>query len=133
MEATIYQKLMLVMIRAKRSMFGLCDQREISLAQGMLLISVDEHKPLPMSGLSKYIGCDPSNITGLVDKLEGHELIERVVDEKDRRIKMIRLTGKGRKYRQDLMNGLAGAVELDTASLSSQESATLIRLIDKIT
>ncbi len=48
-----------------------------------------------MSGLAKRLQCDASNITGIVDRLEARQLIERVVVPDDRRAKLLQITEVG--------------------------------------
>ena len=43
--------------------------------QAMLLHQLDD--PLPMNEVAGKLHCDPSNVTGIVDRLEGRGLIER--------------------------------------------------------
>lgn len=52
--------------------------------------------PTPMRSLAGRMGCDPSNITGIVDRLEDKGLVERLVDPSDRRVKQIAPTQAGR-------------------------------------
>src|SRR4030081_1042478 len=51
--------------------------------QAMLLHQLDD--PLPMNEVAGKLHCDPSNVTGIVDRLEGRGLIERQHLTKDRR------------------------------------------------
>ena len=45
--------------------------------QAHLLQMIEPGEPLPMSRLACALRCDPSNVTGIVDRLEEHGLIER--------------------------------------------------------
>ena len=66
----------------------------LSGAQARLLgLVVTE--PRPMSRLAYVLRCEPSNVTGLVDRLERHGLVERRPDPQDRRVKLIAPTGAG--------------------------------------
>lgn len=72
---------------------------DLTLAQSYLLQLLQPGVPRPMSSLAASIGCDASNITGLVDKLEDRDLVARTAVPADRRIKMIMLTAKGERLR----------------------------------
>src|SRR6202158_848795 len=61
--------------------------------QAMLLHHLDD--PLPMNEVAGKLHCDPSNVTGIVDRLEGRGLIERQHLTKDRRVKHLALTAEG--------------------------------------
>jgi DNA-binding MarR family transcriptional regulator len=45
--------------------------------------------------------CDPSNVTGIVDRLEARGLIERRSAERDRRVKILALTPEGERLRAE--------------------------------
>jgi MarR family transcriptional regulator, organic hydroperoxide resistance regulator len=53
----------------------------------------------PMRALARQLFCDPSNVTGIVDRLEARGMIERRSSETDRRVKIIRLTPEGQRVR----------------------------------
>ena len=48
--------------------------------------------PVAMSELAGILGCDNSNVTGIVDRLEYRGLVERRPAEHDRRVKLLALT-----------------------------------------
>jgi MarR family transcriptional regulator, organic hydroperoxide resistance regulator len=53
-----------------------------------------------MREMGDKLSCDASFMTGMVDRLEGEELIERRPDPEDRRVTLIALTGKGAELRE---------------------------------
>ena len=61
---------------------------------------------LPMSALAESVGCDASNVTGIVDRLEARGLIERRDSPGDRRVKLITLTDEGAQLREQVMDRL---------------------------
>lgn len=75
---------------------------QLTPAQSMLLFRVEPDHPIAMSDLASQLFCDASNITGLVDKLESRDLIERQASTEDRRVKMIALTKAGAMLRAKL-------------------------------
>ena len=66
----------------------------LSGAQARLLTLVVT-EPRPMSRLAVGLHCEPSNVTGLVDRLEKRGLVERRPDPQDRRVKLIAPTEAG--------------------------------------
>jgi DNA-binding MarR family transcriptional regulator len=58
---------------------------------------------LPMSALAELLFCDPSNVTGIVDRLESRGLIERRPDPADRRVKRIAITEHGASVRAEAL------------------------------
>ena len=68
--------------------------------------------------------CDNSNVTGIVDRLEAHGLVERRPAEHDRRVKTLVLTDKGIATRAEVERSmsvppppLAGLSDADAAAL----------------
>jgi len=68
---------------------------DLTPAQAQLLININPDRPAQMSDLANALGCDASNVTGLVDRLEARSLIERRPAAGDRRVKMIAVTPAG--------------------------------------
>lgn len=60
-------------------------------------------EPRAMSEIAAFLRCDNSNVTGIVDGLEGRGLAERTPSPGDRRVKLITLTPAGRRLRARLM------------------------------
>lgn len=70
----------------------------LSLAKmGALRALVGANEPLPLGALAERIGCVRSNVTQLVDRLEGDGLVRRVPDPGDRRVRRAELTEAGRR------------------------------------
>ncbi|AFU05422.1 MarR family winged helix-turn-helix transcriptional regulator [Nocardia brasiliensis] len=79
--------------------------------------------------LAADLGCDPSTVTFLADRLQEKGLITREIDPANRRAKIVRLTGRGREVRH-----LIGTVMLTrspVAHLSATEQRRLSRLLTK--
>ena len=76
--------------------------QEFDLApqQGMALRAL--HEPRPMGELAKFLACDNSNVTGIVDRLEERGLVTRQPAEHDRRVKLIVLTEEGHRVRREI-------------------------------
>lgn len=104
-------------------LFGLTHMQLFTLC----LIRKDE--ATPMHTITAMLGCDASNVTGLVEKLVANGFIERTECPDDRRIKLIRLTTKGKETRQLIMHQLAEAKV--STSMTNQEINTLSRLLTK--
>jgi MarR family transcriptional regulator, organic hydroperoxide resistance regulator len=73
---------------------------ELSPPQALALLRLGA--PLPMHDLAERLRCDASNITGIVDRLEGRGLVERQVDGADRRVKNLVLTPAGKTLLEQL-------------------------------
>ncbi|MFI6486117.1 MarR family winged helix-turn-helix transcriptional regulator [Streptomyces sp. NPDC050564] len=86
---------------------------------------------LPMRRLAQQLKCEPSNVTGIVDRLEARGLVERRPDPADRRVKLAAATAEGRKVARGLRDSLNFARE-PLAGLSEEERLTLRDLLRRM-
>jgi len=98
--------------------------REFDLVppQVIALQALDE--PKPMGELAKHLACDNSNVTWITDRLEERGLVERRAAERDRRVKLLVLTPRGRQVRDKIEARLSEPPSLIT-SLSLEDQRTL--------
>jgi len=89
---------------------------------------LEPDQPLPMGRLACALGCDASNVTGIVDRLEQRGLIERRPSDRDRRVKVLVVTAQGAKVRKALMIRL-GEPPRSIASLSPADRRRLAGLL----
>lgn len=77
----------------------------LTAPQATILTLLSE--PTSMSHFAERMGCDASNITGIVDRLEAKDLVVRSVDKSDRRVKRIARTAAGNeavsRFHQELV------------------------------
>jgi DNA-binding MarR family transcriptional regulator len=95
------------------------------------LLSLLSLEPLPMRKLAQKLKCEPSNVTGIVDRLETRGLVERRPDPADRRVKVAAATGEGCRVARDLREGLHFARE-PLAGLSEDERRSLRDLLSRM-
>ncbi|CAL9535955.1 HTH-type transcriptional repressor NicR [Streptomyces sp. enrichment culture] len=98
-------------------------QHSLTGAQARLL-SLLSLEPLPMRRLARRLRCEPSNVTGIVDRLEARGLVERRPDPGDRRVKVAAATAEGRRVARGLRDSLRFARE-PLAGLSEPERLAL--------
>ncbi|WUN35912.1 MarR family transcriptional regulator [Kitasatospora sp. NBC_00315] len=100
----------------------------LTLMQGKMLSLLP--RPRPMRALADLLGCDASNVTGIVDRLETRGLVRREADPADRRVKNVLLTAEGeaavRRIRAEMATGLPGLERLDP-----YERRALLDLLDR--
>ncbi|MCQ4207268.1 MULTISPECIES: MarR family winged helix-turn-helix transcriptional regulator [Streptomyces] len=77
-------------------------------------------EPLPMRQVAQRLKCEPSNVTGIVDRLEARGLVERQPSPGDRRVKVAVPTAEGRRLARVLRESLDFARE-PLAGLSREE------------
>ncbi|MFF3738771.1 MarR family winged helix-turn-helix transcriptional regulator [Streptomyces sp. NPDC002566] len=88
-------------------------------------------EPLPMRKLANRLKCEPSNVTGIVDRLETRGLVERRPDPSDRRVKLAAVTKEGHQVARDLRESLRFASE-PLAGLADDERELLRRLLRRM-
>ncbi|MCL6671809.1 MULTISPECIES: MarR family winged helix-turn-helix transcriptional regulator [Streptomyces] len=95
------------------------------------LLSLLSLEPLPMRKLAQKLKCEPSNVTGIVDRLESRGLVERRPDPADRRVKLAAATEEGLRVARELRDGLRFARE-PLAGLSEAERLSLRDLLQRM-
>ena len=95
------------------------------------LLSLLSLEPLPMRKLALKLKCEPSNVTGIVDRLETRGLVERRPDPADRRVKLAAATEEGRRVARSLRESLRFARE-PLAGLSDEERLALRGLLRRM-
>ncbi|MGW0116957.1 MarR family winged helix-turn-helix transcriptional regulator [Streptomyces sp. NPDC003327] len=68
-------------------------------------------EPTPMRKIAEKLRCEPSNVTGIIDRLESRGLVERRPDPADRRVKLAAPTEQGRDTARRLRDSLHFARE----------------------
>ncbi|MEU7921302.1 MarR family winged helix-turn-helix transcriptional regulator [Micromonospora zamorensis] len=99
-------------------------------AAARALRELDPDHPLPARDLAGQLGCDRSNVTVLVDKLEQAGLVERHTDPADRRQKTLVVTEKGRVERARVTEVMSDSRLL--SGLTDRELSTLRDLVWKV-
>ena len=75
----------------------------LSELQARTLFHIDPLRPQSMSEVARHAGYEPSNLTGIIDKLEARGFVRRRATRGDRRAKRVTLTRAGRALRQQLI------------------------------
>jgi DNA-binding MarR family transcriptional regulator len=95
------------------------------------VLALLNHGPMPMRRIAQRLKCEPSNVTGIVDRLEAQGLAERQADPADRRIKLAAATAAGHDAADRLRDALDFAGE-PLAGLSEQERTLLRDLLQRM-
>ncbi len=104
---------------------------DLSVTQAHALRCLEPGHSLAMGELAEELKCDPSNITGVVDRLEHRGLVERRGAPNDRRVKTLVLTEEGTELRSRLVTAL-GRAPTAIASLSPQDLRQLGEIVQRI-
>jgi DNA-binding MarR family transcriptional regulator len=107
------------------------EEFELSPVQCHVLHLIEPERPLPMRSLADTLGCDASNVTGLVDRLEARGLVQRRPSSEDRRVKELQLTPAGSRLRAELLRKITGqSCRLSRLSIAQQRS--LVKILEML-
>lgn len=95
------------------------------------LSSLDASSGRPIGELARQWKSDPSNTTWVVDRLEKAGLVERKASPEDRRVKLVMLTAKGRRTRDELLAEFRRPPR-EITTLDADDLAALERIFVKI-
>jgi DNA-binding MarR family transcriptional regulator len=87
--------------------------------------ALTHHGKLTMTGIGNHLSVPKPQVTTLIDRLFAEELVERLNDEKDRRIIYIQLTEKGRERFKEIKRLMSESMK---TALSDLDDETLNKL-----
>jgi DNA-binding MarR family transcriptional regulator len=90
----------------------------LSLVHLNVLVVLQAEGPLPMRGLAEAMDVSQASATGIVDRMEERNLVERQRDVDDRRVVRVAITDEGRR----LVEGIA-----------AERREHLSRILDELT
>ena len=107
---------------------------EISALQFNVLLTIREIGPLTMGVLCKNLFVACSTATDLADRMEQSELVERVRDDKDRRVVKLHLLARGNEVLEAVIaerQSFLGEVIQDYSNLEYQELLHSLELLNQ--
>jgi MarR family transcriptional regulator, organic hydroperoxide resistance regulator len=107
---------------------GIAEQLDLTASQVVALRELTE--PITARELAARMMCEPSNVTFVLDRLEEHGLIRRNPHPTDRRAKLIILTGKGHRRREEVLERVRAHSPLEP--LTEDQQNTLRRLLQAL-
>lgn len=121
---------MLLFGRIKQEFLRVAETEHLTPVQLAALYILDQRGELAMGEVALTLHCDPSNVTGIVDRLVAHNLVAKCECPSDRRAKTISLTPEGKR----LTNRLTAALpdRLGCAKLTQDERAMLHSVVQKL-
>jgi len=95
------------------------------------IFAFKEDKAYTMTELGKNIGVANPRMTILIDELESMNIVERIRDNKDRRIVKVKLTEKGKDLREQFMQKRRKEVLTLFSRLKPEQRQDLLRCLKK--
>ncbi|TMD95337.1 MAG: MarR family transcriptional regulator [Chloroflexi bacterium] len=106
--------------------------REMDRAGYLLLRTLEETGPLPISQLADRVGLDASTVTRQVAALEGDGFAERRVDPADRRCCLVQPSDRGRRLMGEVQRQRRERFEELLSGWSDADRADLARLLARL-
>ncbi len=104
----------------------------INRAQFGLFFLIARNGKLSVKEIAGNLGVTSSAATQMINGLVKSEIVERVVDEKDRRVVIVQFSEKGRKQFENFKSGHLEKVNEMLKVLNNQELDQLLQLTMKI-
>jgi DNA-binding MarR family transcriptional regulator len=98
-------------------------------AQAAVIVYLSYHDGCTLTELSEGTGRRNAAVTGLVDRMEAADLIERKQSYGDRRQRTVHLTDKGWKIREDVMADFRDFNTRLTHGLTEAETAAVMKFL----
>jgi DNA-binding MarR family transcriptional regulator len=103
--------------------------RELTFGQMRLLFLLGKHGPAPMSRIAEWVGAGLPAVTGHVERIERHGLVERRHRTDDRRVVECALTDSGRELIEQITGFGRRSLRETLAVLDDAELAELGRIV----
>ena len=105
---------------------------EISLDQWLVLGPIWKHDGISQKDIAEYCGKDKTSITKIIDTLEKKNLVVRVTDQLDHRVKRVVLSQKGRELFFSALPVMAQTRDELRSGISDKEIEALKTILNKI-
>ena len=117
------------MSRQFRSYFS---QLDLTFPQALVLTVLGEEGAMPISRLAQQTGSANSTVSGIVDRLEKLDLVERVRSEEDRRVIYVALTERYRTMQSKMEPSVSAYLSKLLKELSGKDMAEICTALDKL-
>jgi DNA-binding MarR family transcriptional regulator len=105
---------------------------DITLLQWAALVHISLNPDIDQSGLGERAGIDRTNTGRIVEELLSAGLVDRRVDDLDRRSRILRLTAQGREVLRRLRPLALSLEDRLLASLTAKEKETFFDLVGRM-
>lgn len=100
---------------------------------GYVVLTALRDEPMrTQAALARSIGADKTRIIAVLDDLQERGLIEREADPADRRVRLLRLTGAGRRLHTKVRSALGQREERLLSGLPAADRAAFLRTLQRL-
>jgi DNA-binding MarR family transcriptional regulator len=107
-------------------------QFSLTAPQSGVLRSLVRSGPVSSASLSRELCVTPSNITGIIDRLEKKGMVRRVRKEGDRRVSLIELTEAGEQLSRNLPDPIESRLISGLSELPPKEVKKLDQALEQV-
>ncbi|MFB3918546.1 MAG: MarR family winged helix-turn-helix transcriptional regulator [Candidatus Velamenicoccus archaeovorus] len=105
---------------------------EITISQYLVMEMLRRKGAMKMTQIALEMGITLPAATGLIDRLHGTKILDRLYDQDDRRVVRIHLTPKGRRLFLQLSRKREKMVKHIFGKISEEERQTYLKILRKI-
>lgn len=105
---------------------------QLTATQFAALMRISQHDKVSQNHLGRLAGMDVATVKGVVERLNVKKLIQLSTDPKDKRRVMISLSEEGERLISELHEIGAKITDETLSPLTASQSATLVKLLHKI-
>lgn len=98
----------------------------------MVLLTIEELEPAPLQRLGQRMARDKSQMTRIVQSLEGKGMVARSVSPEDGRVTLVRLTAKGRAFVGEISAILTAVIGEILEPLPASDRARLAAILSRL-
>jgi DNA-binding MarR family transcriptional regulator len=107
-------------------------QYGLTAAQSIVLRILYHEGPLSSADLSRRLYVTPSNMTGVIDRLEKKALVERVRQAADRRVVLITLTQSGNALSRTLPDPIENKLISQLSDLRTEHVQSIAEALNRV-
>lgn len=108
------------------------EEKGITISQFKVLLALWEQDHKTQNEILEEVLVKPSTLTGLINILEKKELVQRIVDSNDARVRRIALTEAGKALEEPAMDTITKMEAEIVKSLSVDEKRLVIELLGRV-
>jgi MarR family transcriptional regulator, 2-MHQ and catechol-resistance regulon repressor len=135
-DSPVGPKLWVILARAHRSLASYveaCIANQGLCLSDFMVLEVLLHKgSMTISEIGDKVLLANASMTSAVDRLERRSFVFRASSDRDRRVRMVHLTDRGRTFISDLYARHVNDIEAVTSALSAREQIQLRALLKKL-
>ncbi|MBR1780731.1 MAG: MarR family transcriptional regulator [Oscillospiraceae bacterium] len=99
----------------------------LTYPQSIVLAILECDGPMPISALADAAGSANSTISGVVDRLEKLNLVQRIRSETDRRVIYVSTTDQFRDHFSEVRNSAVDRFTFSLKDVSEEDAATILK------